>query len=47
MGVLYQGFSVSLFLNFQELGCLTGYLFNFCTKNKDIETISKFKVSIN
>ncbi|KAJ7333816.1 eIF-2-alpha kinase activator GCN1 [Desmophyllum pertusum] len=27
----------------QEHGCLTGFLFNFCTKNKDSETISRFK----
>ncbi|XP_068678677.1 stalled ribosome sensor GCN1-like [Montipora foliosa] len=27
----------------QELGCLTGFLFNFCTKNKETETINTFK----
>ncbi|XP_029194337.2 eIF-2-alpha kinase activator GCN1-like [Acropora millepora] len=27
----------------QEVGCLVGFLFNFCTKSKDTETINKFK----
>ncbi|RMX46865.1 hypothetical protein pdam_00022068, partial [Pocillopora damicornis] len=30
----------------QENCCLTGLLFNFCTKNKDVETIGKFKKTL-